>query len=158
MAFTRKFLLDNGVPEDKVDAVMAERNRTLNDYIPKTDVQAQIDAALAEASKNTPAVNVAESDEYKALLAENNKIKAFQSDDFAAIKKPYRDIVWEKLDHGAKHEPYAKQLESMAESLPDLFVSAEAEPAKPQFGAPVQGQMPQGNAKPTLESLWFGRK
>ena len=31
MAFTRKFLTDHGVPEDQVDAIMAERNRTLTD-------------------------------------------------------------------------------------------------------------------------------
>ena len=49
MAFTRKFLTDHGVPEDQVDAIMAERNRTLTDYVPKTDVQSQIDAAVATA-------------------------------------------------------------------------------------------------------------
>ena len=54
MAFTRKFLLDNGVPEDKVDVILAERNRTLKDYVLQSDVQAQIDAAVAEAQKNTP--------------------------------------------------------------------------------------------------------
>ena len=46
MAFTRKFLTEHGVPEDQVDAIMAERNRTLQDYIPKADVQAQIDEAV----------------------------------------------------------------------------------------------------------------
>ena len=46
MAFSRKFLMDNGVPEDKVDVIMAERNRTLTDYVPKADVQAQIGACL----------------------------------------------------------------------------------------------------------------
>ena len=44
MAFTRKFLTDHGVPEDQVDAIMAERNRTLTDYVPKTDVQSQVGA------------------------------------------------------------------------------------------------------------------
>lgn len=52
MAFSRKFLLDNGVPEDKVDVILAERNRTLKDYIPQSDVQAQIDAAVESAKRN----------------------------------------------------------------------------------------------------------
>ena len=49
MAFTRKFLTDHGVPEDQVDAIMAERHRPLTDYVPKTDVESQIDAAVATA-------------------------------------------------------------------------------------------------------------
>lgn len=162
MAFSRKFLIENGVPEDKVDVIMAERNRTLTDYVPKGDVQAQIDAALAEAQKNNPTpVSVTESDEYKALLAENAKIKAFQTDDFNAVKKPYLDIVWGKLDHGVKHKPYAEQLTAIAETMPDLFNTSEPEPkpAAPQFGAPAVGTMPTGNAKPTFESLWgLGKK
>lgn len=162
MAFSRKFLIENGVPEDKVDIIMAERNRTLNDYVPKGDVQAQIDAALAEAQKNNPTpVSVTESDEYKALLAENSKIKAFQTDDFNTVKKPYLDIVWGKLDHGEKHKPYAEQLTAIAETMPDLFNTHEPEPkpAAPQFGAPTAGAMPSGNAKPTFESLWgLGKK
>lgn len=162
MAFSRKFLIENGVPEDKVDVVMAERNRTLNDYVPKSDVQAQIDAAIAEAQKNNPApVSVTESDEYKALLAENSKIKAFQTDDFNTVKKPYLDIVWSKIDHGEKHKPYAEQLTAIAETMPDLFNSREPDPkpAAPQFGAPTTGKMPTGDVKPTFESLWgLGKK
>ena len=38
MAFTRKFLTEHGVSEDQIDAIMAERNRTLTDYVPKSDV------------------------------------------------------------------------------------------------------------------------
>ena len=54
MAFTRKFLAENGVPEDKIDLILAERNRTLKDYTPNADVQAQIDAAIAAAKKDAP--------------------------------------------------------------------------------------------------------
>lgn len=155
MAFTRKFLTDHGVPEEQVDAIMAERNRTLSDYIPKSDMQSQIDAAIAEAQKTAP-VNVTESDEYKALLSENAKIKAYGSDDFSAVKKPYRDIVWDKLDHGEKAKPIAEQITSLKESMPDLFVVAEppAEPNKPQFGAPTQGSMPSGDKGKSFMDTW----
>ena len=54
MSFSKKFLVDNGVPEDKVDVIMAERNRTLTDYVPKSDVDTQIQAALSAAQKDAP--------------------------------------------------------------------------------------------------------
>ena len=68
MAFTRKFLTDHGVPEDQVDAIMAERNRTLTDYVPKTDVQSKIEAAVATArTEAANQVKVEDSDACKAL-------------------------------------------------------------------------------------------
>lgn len=153
MAFTRKFLLDNGVPEDKVDVILAERNRTLKDYIPQTDVQAQIDAAVAAAQKDAPPADVTTSAEYIALLGENAKLKAFQGDDFAGVKAPYRDIVWEKLDHAEKHKPYSEQLVELQTSLPDLF-SVKEEPAKPNFGAQPQGAAPTGQKGPSFADTW----
>ena len=152
MAFSRKFLLDNGVPEDKVDVILAERNRTLKDYIPQADVQAQIDAAVEAAKKDAPA-DVTSSAEYIALLGENAKLKAFQGDDFASVKAPYKDIIWEKLDHAEKHKPYGEQLQELQGSMPDLFVAKE-EPAKPAFGAQPQGSIPSGKTAPSFADAW----
>jgi hypothetical protein len=42
MAFTRKFLKEQGVPEDKIDVILAERNRAMNDYILKTEAEEQL--------------------------------------------------------------------------------------------------------------------
>lgn len=152
MAFTRQFLTSNGVPEDKVDAIMAERNRTLNDYVLKTDVQAQIDAALA--AQKPPEVDAKTLPEYQALERENSKLKAFQGDDFAAVKAPYRDMVWERLDHGEKHKEYKEQLTEMAKTMPDIFV-AEDEPTKaPTFGAQTHGSAPTGKLGPSFMDTW----
>lgn len=153
MAFSRKFLLDNGVPEDKVDIILAERNRTLKDYIPQSDVQAQIDAAVEAAKKDAPPADVTTSAEYIALLGENAKLKAFQGDDFASVKAPYRDIVWEKLDHAEKHKPYTEQLQELQGSMPDLFTMKE-EPQKPSFGAQPQGSAPSGKTGPSFMDSW----
>lgn len=153
MAFSRKFLLDNGVPEDKVDVILAERNRTLKDYIPQSDVQAQIDAAVEAAKKDAPPADVTTSAEYIALLGENAKLRAFQGDDFANVKAPYRDIVWEKLDHAEKHKPYTEQLQELQGSMPDLFATKE-EPPKPSFGAQPQGSVPSGNTGPSFMESW----
>lgn len=155
MAFSRKFLLDNGVPEDKVDVILAERNRTLNDYVPKSEVQAQVDAAVEKATKEAkpPEVDVKATPEYLELLGLNEKLQAFQTDDFATVKAPYRDIVWSKLDHAEKHTPYAEQIEALKEKLPDLFVTQEETP-KPNFGTAPKGAAPTGNAGPSFMDNW----
>lgn len=153
MAFSRKFLLDNGVPEDKVDVILAERNRTLKDYVPQSDVQAQIDAAVEAAKKEAPLPDVKTTAEYLALAGENAKLKAFQGDDFASVKAPYRDIVWEKLDHAEKHKPYTEQLQELQGSMPDLFTTKE-EPPKPSFGAQPQGSVPSGKTGPSFMDTW----
>lgn len=155
MAFSRKFLLDNGVPEDKIDIILAERNRTLADYIPKADVQTQIDNAVAAAAKDVkaPEVDVKSSPEYLELLGINAKLQAFQTDDFASVKAPYKDIVWGKLDHGEKHAPYNEQIEAIKTDMPDLFITQE-EPPKPHFGTAPAGQAPTGNAGPSFMDNW----
>lgn len=153
MAFTRKFLLDHGVPEDQLDAILAERNRTLSDYVPKDDVQKQIDAAIAEAAKNVQPPDVTQAPEYLELLSKTQKLEAFQTDDFASVKAPYKDIVWGKLDHAEKHKPYNEQLAELQSTMPDLFKQMEEAP-KPQFGAQPQGAAPTGKSGPSFMDQW----
>lgn len=154
MAFSRQFLKDHGVPEDQIDAVMAERNRTLSDYVPKADMQAQIDAAV-QAAKTQP-VDVTKSPEYIALAGRAAKLEAFQTEDFASVKAPYKDIVWEKLDHGDKHKPYGEQIAAMAEAMPDLFTKSEdpAPAGKPTFGGPTEGSAPSGKSGSSFMDTW----
>ena len=161
MAFSRKFLLDHGVPEDQVDAIMAERNRTLNDYVPKSDLQQQIDAAVQKAKEEAAQkpVNVLETEEYKKLEGELAKTKAFTSEDFALVKPKFRDSVWGLLDHD---KPVAEQLPKIAEQYEEYFntpaAPPEPEPAKPQFGSPDKGGMPRGKTGKSLDELWgFGK-
>ena len=155
MSFTRKFLTDNGVPEDKVDIILAERNRTLKDYVPAADVQAQIDKALEEAKADQQPVDVLQSPEYLELLGKTQKLEAFQTDDFSSVKAPYKDIVWSKLDHAEKHAPYSEQISKLQESMPDLFIQAQPEEApKPSFGAAPKGAAPTGNAGPSFMDHW----
>lgn len=155
MAFSRKFLLDNGVPEDKVDVILAERNRTLSDYVPKSDVQAQIDSAVAQATKDAKPqdIDVKTTPEYLELLGQNEKLTAFQTDDFETVKAPYKDIVWQKLDHAEDHKPYSEQIEELKGTLPDLFKQQEETP-KPNFGTAPKGAAPTGNAGPSFEDTW----
>lgn len=143
MAFSRKFLMDNGVPEDKVDVIMAERNRTLTDYVPKADVQAQIDAAL-QAHKPAP-IDPTTTDAYKQLAQERDMLRAIGGDDFQTVKPKFREQVYGMLkrDEGAPDIP--EQLAEIKKGFDEYFVPAPAEPAqKMQFGAPTQGSMPKG--------------
>lgn len=156
MAFTRKFLMDNGVPEDKVDAIMAERNRTLSDYIPKTDVQGQIDAAIAEAQKGWKGPDVKESKEYKELAAQLEMRDAIDSADYADVKPKFRKTVYGMVDRSEGAKPIADQMTAIKEQYEEYFTPAvPAEPTAPQFGSADKGSMPQGNSKPSIEDIWF---
>lgn len=156
----RATLKEWGLNDEQMDKVMTEVSRGLSDYELKSNVQTQIDEALEKAKAEIPQpVNVLESDEYKALFAKNQKLEAFQTDDFKVVKSPYKDIVWEKLDHSEKHEPYGDQLTKLSETMPDLFnVQHEDEPQKtPQFGASTQGTLPSGKEVPSFQDVWgFG--
>ena len=146
MAFTRKFLTDHGVPEGQVDAIMAERNRTLTDYVPKTDVQSQIDAAVAAArTEAAQQVNVEESDAYKALQAELNKTRAIGSEDFSTVKPKFREAVYGLLDH---EKPVADQLPAIKEQYEEYFATEDTKPTNtPQYSR----QAPPPSHEPTTE-------
>ena len=146
MAFTRKFLTDHGVPEDQVDAIMAERNRTLTDYVPKTDVQSQIDAAVATArTEAAQQVNIEESDAYKALQAELNKTRAIGSEDFSTVKPKFREAVYGLLDH---EKPVADQLPAIKEQYEEYFATEDTKHTNtPQYSR----QAPPPSHEPTTE-------
>lgn len=130
MAFNKSFLTSHGVPEDQVEAILSERSRTLNDYIPKTDVQAQVDAAvkaaLDEAQKTTP--DVTKAPEYVALQGHLKKLETLQTDDFKGLKAKFRDDAWSKLDH---EKPYAEQMTAFKEQYPEYWEAAEP-PTEPK--------------------------
>lgn len=149
MAFTRKALKDMGIQDDQVEKIMTLHGTSLSDYIPQSDVQGKIDSALADYKTQNPATKLTDDPDYKKVFAENEMLKAFSTDDFAKVKKPYRDIVWGKLDHADKHKPYAEQMPDIAKEMPDLFEADKEDqppqpPAKPAFGVPTQGTAPDG--------------
>ena len=157
MAFTRKFLIDNGVPEDKVDVIMAERNRTLSDYVPKTDVQGQIDSAIEAARKDWKGPDVKESAEYKALQEQLDMREAIDGKDYASVKPKFRKTVYGMIDRAEGAKPLADQMNSIKEQYDEYFIPADPEPAPaaPQFGSTDTGSMPKGNTKPSIEDIWF---
>lgn len=151
----RKFLIDHGVPDEQLDAIMNEINTTisnrLNGYIPQTEVQAQIDAALnnakSEWEKNIPKPNVKESDEYKALQGEYAAYKTMQtarnSDDYKGVKGKFFETVYGMIDHNDGAKPVKEQLDAIQKDYEEYFVHQDQ--PKPTFGAPVEGTMPKGD-------------
>jgi len=146
--FTRKFLMDHGVPEDQVDAIMAARNQTMNDtlsgYVPKADVQKQIDAAVAAVPKPEP-IDPKTTDEYMALQRERDMLRAIGGENFASVKPKFREQVFGMLDRGEKAKPINEQLTGIQEKYEEFFTVKQEPTPKPTFGAPTQGSMPKGD-------------
>ena len=155
--FTRKFLMDHGVPEDQVDAIMAARNQTMNDtlsgYVPKADVQKQIDAAIAAVPKPEP-IDPKTTDEYMALQRERDMLRAIGGEDFASVKPKFREQVFGMLDRGAKAKPVSEQLTGIREKYEEYFSGKEdlGQP-KPTFGAATHGSMPTGEKSFVTDTL-----
>jgi hypothetical protein len=145
--FTRKFLMDHGVPDDQVDAIMAARNQTMNDtlagYVAKADVQKQIEAAVAAVPKPEP-IDPRTTDEYQALQRERDMLRAIGGDDFASVKPKFREQVFGMLDRSEKAKPISEQLTGIQEKYEEYFTVKQETP-KPTFGAPTQGSMPKGD-------------
>lgn len=153
MAFTRKFLADHGVPADQIDAIMDERQRTLTDYVPKNELQSQIDAAVEAARKEFAAPPVTESDEYKALRAQLDMRIALDGEEYAGVKPKFREAVYNMIDRADGAKPIAEQMTGIREKYEEYFTPLEVE-RKPQFGAPVEGAMPTGNKGPRFSDSW----
>lgn len=157
MAFTRRSLSSYGLTEEQVEKVMALHGTSMADFVPKADVQAQIDAAVADAKKNAPAPNIKESDDYKALQQdyENYKKKIEVSAELkkSGVKEKFLDSVYSLLEDG---NPAADQLDAIREQYEEYFDMQTPPPAStgPQFGAQVKGQMPGGQKPTSFEDVW----
>ena len=124
MAFTRKFLTDLGLTADVAETILAERSRSLEDYILKADAKTAEATAITDALSKVkpPEVNVKEHEDYKALDTEyqtyKKKTDAKTSDDFKAVKGKFFDTVYEKLDHS---KPYADQIKALQKDYEEYF-------------------------------------
>lgn len=158
--FKRADLKAKGLTDEQIEWIMTEAGRSLAaTYVTKSDADAAVEAAKAAQPEQDPT----QSEAYQKLAAKAAKLEAFQGQDFAEVKTPYRDMIWSQLEHGADHKPYAEQLAAIRETMPDLFTTANndetPEQPKPQFGAPTAGSVPQGAGAPGFADLWgFGKK
>jgi len=124
MAFTRKYLKELGLTDEQIDSVLAERSRSLEDYILKADAETAKATAITDALSKVkpPEVNVKEHADYKALDTEyqtyKKKTEARNSDDFKPVKGKFFDTVYDKLDHS---KPYADQITALKKDYEEYF-------------------------------------
>lgn len=162
--FKRPALKEQGFSEAQIDWLMTEAQRSLGaNYIPKTDVQDQIDAAVQAALKDAPqAVDPTTTDAYKAVAEERDMLRALGGDEFASVKPKFRESVYKQLDRSEGAPSVANQLNGVREKYEEYFESdttpAKPDESAPRFGAPVTGSMPASGPKSTLENIWFGSK
>lgn len=156
MAFTRRSLAALGLNEEQVDKVMALHGTSMSDFIPKSELQERIDTALADAQKNAlQSAQIKETDEYKAVAEERDMLRALGGDDFASVKPKFRETVYKMLERGENAPAIAEQLKSVAEKYEEYFTKPEpAQPAAPQFGGEVKGQMPAGKTGASFMDVW----
>jgi hypothetical protein len=127
----------------------------MNDYILKTEAEEQLQKKLEEESMKAPAIDVKQTEEYKALENKVNMYSSFETEDFEKVKKPYREMIWDRLDHTEKHAPYGEQMSGLMEKYPDMFTEINSqEEEKPQFGGDTVGTIPNGNKEDSFSDYW----
>lgn len=136
---------------------MALHGTSMADFVPKADVQAQIDTAVAQAQQSAPAPDIKDSDDYKALQQDydqfKRKVETSAELKKGGVKDKFLDNVYALLEEG---KPAAEQLAAIREQYEEYFTPTEqaAPVSTPQFGAEVRGQMPAGKAGVSFMDVW----
>jgi hypothetical protein len=152
----RKFLTDHGVPDEQLDAIMNEINTTISNrmtgYVPQSEVQAQIDAAL-KAVKQPEPVDPTKTPEYMKLAEERDMLRAIGGDDFAEVKPKFREQVFGMLDRGEKAKPIGEQLTGIKEKFEEYFNPAQETQKEQPRNTPQYSHQPAGRpgTNPTSE-------
>lgn len=149
--FQREDLRSKGYTEEQINDLMAMVNTGLQGYIPQTELQGRIEAALKD-HKPDP-IDPKTTPEYQQIVNERDMLRAIGGDDFASVKPKFRETVFNMLDRGEKAKPIADQLKSIGEKYEEYFQPTQQ---KPTFGSPDQGGMPKGDegAVSAFEKAW----
>lgn len=131
--FKRPDLEAQGFSKDQIDYIMTESNRSLAaNYVLKSDVQAQVDAAK-NAAKPEP-VDPKTTPEYIEILNERDMLRAIGGEDFAQVKPKFRETVFGMLDRSEKAKPIAEQMVGIKEKFEEYyFPDAEQPKNTPQY-------------------------
>lgn len=157
MAFTRKTLQSYGLSDDQIEKIMTLHGTSMAEFVPKSDVQAQIDAAKAEANKN---IDITGNADYLKIVGERDMLRAIGGKEFDNVKPKFREQVYNMIDRAEGAKPIDEQLGGIQKDFEEYFVKKE-EPTQtktPQFSSVDNGRMPSGTEKPTFESLWGIKK
>lgn len=131
--FKRTVLKEKGLTDEQIEYLMTESNRALAaNYLPKSEVQEQINHALEDAKKNVPE-DVTQTEAYKTVAAERDMLRALSGDEFSSVKPKFREAVYKMLERGEEAKPIPEQLEHIAEQYEEYFTPKQTEqPARPR--------------------------
>ena len=131
--FKRPDLEAQGFSKEQIDYIMTESNRSLAaNYVLKSDVQAQVDAAK-NAAKPEP-VDPKTTPEYMEIANERDMLRAINGEDFASVKPKFRETVFGMLDRSEKAKPIAEQMVGIKEKFEEYyFPDAEQPKNTPQY-------------------------
>lgn len=131
--FKRPDLEAQGFSKEQIDYIMTESNRSLAaNYVLKSDVQAQVDAAK-NAAKPEP-VDPKTTPEYMEIAKERDMLRAINGEDFASVKPKFRETVFGMLDRSEKAKPIAEQMVGIKEKFEEYyFPDAEQPKNTPQY-------------------------
>ena len=130
--FKRPDLEAQGFSKDQIDYIMTESNRSLAaNYVLKSDVQAQVDAAK-NAAKPEP-VDPKTTPEYIELAKKNDMLQTIYGEDFAQVKPKFRETVFGMLDRSEKAKPISEQMVGIKEKFEEYYFDAEQPKNTPQY-------------------------
>lgn len=132
--FKRPDLEAQGFSKDQIDYIMTESNRSLAaNYVLKSDVQAQVDAAK-NAAKPEP-VDPKTTPEYIELAKKNDMLQTIYGEDFAQVKPKFRETVFGMLDRSEKAKAVTEQLSGIREKYEEYFSPEQKDQPKntPQY-------------------------
>ena len=132
--FKRPDLEAQGFSKEQIDYIMTESNRSLAaNYVLKSDVQAQVDAAK-NAAKPEP-VDPKTTPEYMEIAKERDMLRAIGGEDFASVKPKFRETVFGMLDRSEKAKAVTEQLSGIREKYEEYFSPEQKDQPKntPQY-------------------------
>lgn len=130
--FKRPDLEAQGFSKEQIDYIMTESNRSLAaNYVLKSDVQAQVDAAK-NAAKPEP-VDPKTTPEYIELAKKNDMLQTIYGEDFAQVKPKFRETVFGMLDRSEKAKPIAEQMVGIKEKYEEYYLPDEQPKNTPQY-------------------------
>ena len=132
--FKRPDLEAQGFSKEQIDYIMTESNRSLAaNYVLKSDVQAQVDAAK-NAAKPEP-VDPKTTPEYIELAKKNDMLQTIYGEDFAQVKPKFRETVFGMLDRSEKAKAVTEQLSGIREKYEEYFSPEQKDQPKntPQY-------------------------
>lgn len=152
MAFTRKALAGLGLEKEQIEKVMALHGTSMSGFIPKSQLQARIGAAVEHALQTAPVPDIAESEEYKRLQSDFNAYRR-RSESVeilrkAGVKEKFLEAVLALLDC---EKPVPGQLSAIRRQYEEYFITGSLSGEDAHF--PYRGRLRSHGKAPGIQPV-----